>query len=143
MALTIKLLFSSIFICSSLAFTIEDNKEGEGRSLVGYLDSHGHLSKTHPHHHHSNDHPEENSIVDTKALEVLDDLNDNGTPDDNGLVCVQKVMMIQETKYDEVMTCVHKYQQRCHNTFTTVYEPHQVRLYINAIQIYHSSRRPI
>ena len=36
--------------------------------------------------------------------------------------------MIQETEYDEVMTCVHKYQERCHETFTTVYEPHQVFL---------------
>ena len=123
-------------ICSTLiiygCYALVDNTGRRGRSL-------GPISKTHPQYHHSNDHPKENSIVDTKALDVLDDLNDNGTPDDNGLVCVQKVMMIEETKYDEVMTCVHKYQQRCHNTFTTVYEPHQVRLHqCNTLILYHA-----
>ena len=101
---------------------------------VGYLNGHGHHSPVHGRHqdagHHSGHHihhePVENSIVDTKALDNLEVLGSNGQPDENGLVCIQKVMMIQETEYDEVMTCVHKYQERCHETFTTVYEPHQV-----------------
>ena len=94
---------------------------------VGYVNGHGHHSVQHQAGHHGKHHPShDNSIVDTKALDNLEDLGANGTLQDDGLVCIDKVMMIQETEYDEVMTCVHKYQERCHSTFRTVYEPHQV-----------------
>ena len=102
--------------------------------LVGYLNGHGHHSAAHGKHHgvghetghHVQHQPVENSVVDTKALDNLEELGSNGVADDNGLICIQKVMMTQETVYEEVMTCVHKYQERCHATYTTVYEPHQV-----------------
>jgi len=34
-------------------------------------------------------------------------------------------MMVEETRYDEVMTCDHSYRERCHTSYVTVYEPHQ------------------
>ena len=42
-----------------------------------------------------------------------------------GRRCVNKVMMREETEYEEIMTCVHNYDTRCHSTYVTVYEPHQ------------------
>ena len=97
---------------------------------MGYLNQHGLRHKVGQHKnsqiskHHQ---PGENSIVDTKALDTLENLGTNGVEDENGLICVQKVMMVHETEHDQVTTCVHKYKKQCHATFTTVYEPHQVK----------------
>lgn len=62
-----------------------------------------------------------------KALDILDQLNGgpNVTVDSSGRRCVDKVMMREETEYDEIMTCIHDYDNRCHTTYVTVYEPHQ------------------
>ena len=35
-------------------------------------------------------------------------------------------MMIEETKYDDSIECHHSYDERCHTTYTTDYEPQQV-----------------
>jgi len=45
--------------------------------------------------------------------------------DDTGRKCVNKVMMREETEYDEVLTCDHSYDKRCHDSYVTKYEPHQ------------------
>merc|ERR1712142_1340668 len=89
------------------------------RSLVGYLNGHVH---GHGHGHHEN-HVEANPLL--KALEIQDALRENGTLEGNGRICVNKVMLTYETQYDEVMTCDHQYSKQCHETYTTVYEPHQ------------------
>ena len=65
------------------------------------------------------------TFFETKALEVQDNLLENGTDDDSGKVCIEKVMMTDETEYEEVMTCTHDIVERCHDTFVTTYEPHQ------------------
>ena len=44
---------------------------------------------------------------------------------DDGRKCVNKVMMREETEYDEVLTCDHSYDKRCHDSYVTKYEPHQ------------------
>ena len=33
--------------------------------------------------------------------------------------CVGKVKLVEETEWDEVVTCNHSYDQRCHQTFVT------------------------
>ena len=33
--------------------------------------------------------------------------------DEEGKICVRKVMMVEETEYDEVLTCDHSYDNRC------------------------------
>ena len=33
--------------------------------------------------------------------------------------------MIEETEYDDTIECHHSYDQRCHTTYTTDYEPQQ------------------
>ena len=39
--------------------------------------------------------------------------------------CIDKVVMVQETEYDDVITCKHSYSERCHVTYATDYTPQQ------------------
>lgn len=39
--------------------------------------------------------------------------------------CVDKVVMVEETEYDDVIQCKHSYSERCHTTYTTDFEPQQ------------------
>ena len=40
--------------------------------------------------------------------------------------CVEKVMMIEETTYDDQIVCHHSYSTKCHITYITDYEAVQV-----------------
>ena len=62
--------------------------------------------------------------VNQKALDILDQIRDQEA-DDEGRKCVKKLMMREETVYEEVMTCHHSYDERCHDSYITTYEPHQ------------------
>merc|ERR1712142_897863 len=33
--------------------------------------------------------------------------------------CIDKVVMVEETEYDDVIECKHSYSQKCHTTYTT------------------------
>ncbi|XP_023321813.1 uncharacterized protein LOC111696443 [Eurytemora carolleeae] len=46
-------------------------------------------------------------------------------PDADGKRCVDKVEMVTETVYDEVISCDHSYDRRCHTSYTTSYEAQQ------------------
>merc|ERR1712223_403787 len=37
--------------------------------------------------------------------------------------CIDKVVMVEETEYDDVVTCKHSYSEKCHTTYTTDFEP--------------------
>ena len=39
--------------------------------------------------------------------------------------CIDKVVMVEETEYDDVVTCKHSYSSKCHTTYTTDFEPQQ------------------
>jgi len=39
--------------------------------------------------------------------------------------CIDKVVMVEETEYDEQIECHHSYSERCHTTYTTDFEPQQ------------------
>ena len=60
-----------------------------------------------------------------KALTVQDDLRVNGTMDETGRVCIEKVILIEETEYEETLTCTHNHSKRCQVSYATTYEPHQ------------------
>ena len=51
---------------------------------------------------------------------------DIGTIAAAGVRCIDKVVMVQETEYDDVIECHHSYSERCHTTYTTDYQPQQV-----------------
>ena len=40
-------------------------------------------------------------------------------------LCLDKVEMVEQTEYDEVVHCDHSYKNQCHSTFVTKYDPHQ------------------
>jgi len=44
---------------------------------------------------------------------------------EGGRKCINKVMMVEETVYDEVITCDHSYDKRCHTSYITNYESQQ------------------
>ena len=39
--------------------------------------------------------------------------------------CIDKVVMVEETEYDDVVTCKHSYSEKCHTTYTTDFQPQQ------------------
>merc|ERR1712059_27823 len=47
-------------------------------------------------------------------------------PGNDGKRCIDKVEMIEETEYDEVVQCDHSYDRRCHTTYVTQYESQQI-----------------
>lgn len=50
---------------------------------------------------------------------------DIGTIAAAGEKCVDKVVMVEETEYDDEIHCKHSYSQKCHLTYATDYEPQQ------------------
>merc|ERR1739848_66468 len=46
-------------------------------------------------------------------------------PGADGKRCIEKVEMIEETEYDEVVQCDHSYDRRCHTTYVTTYDSQQ------------------
>ncbi len=46
-------------------------------------------------------------------------------PGADGKRCIEKVEMVEETEYDEVVQCDHSYDRRCHTTYVTNYESQQ------------------
>ena len=62
---------------------------------------------------------------DQRSLNPIQEIKMNGTVDENGRLCVEKVMLIEYTEYTEMMTCVHKTKEMCHTTYVTEFEPHQ------------------
>jgi len=90
----------------------------------------------HEHHEHHHEDPE--------ALVVFDDSREarqrgggrqRGGSDDVALDigsiaaagerCIDKVVMVEETEYDDVVTCKHSYSEKCHTTYTTDFQPQQ------------------
>ncbi len=50
--------------------------------------------------------------------------------------CIEKVVLVQETEYDDVIECKHSYSERCHTTYTTDYQPQQVKFIVIKVQRY-------
>ncbi len=40
-----------------------------------------------------------------------------------------KVIIVEETEYEDQVECKHSYNQRCHTTYTTDFEPQQVNIF--------------
>merc|ERR1711962_413038 len=129
------------------SFPFPDNSRGNHR----HGNHHGNHHGSHHEQHHGSHHGEDQrfrdgqkygsaygdyeglsennvEIVDTKKFELLAQFVDEGanhTVEPDGKKCIKKVMMVEETEYDEVLTCDHSYDNRCHTSYVTKYEPHQ------------------
>ena len=47
------------------------------------------------------------------------------SPGADGKRCIDKVEMVEEIEYDDVVQCDHSYDKRCHTTYVTNYESQQ------------------
>merc|ERR1712117_58732 len=107
----------------------------DARSLVNTFPFNANSGNGHHGNHH--DHHEEPA---RRAFTGLDSRNQRQGGDDtdvsfpavaaarpgnDGKRCIDKVEMIEETEYDEVVQCDHSYDRRCHTTYVTNYESHQ------------------
>jgi len=72
----------------------------------------------------SEERDEEDIAVAEERENIIDTLQ-NLKEGEDGRKCIDKIMMVKETVYDEVLTCDHSYDQRCHTSYVTKYEPHQ------------------
>ena len=120
-----------IVFCSGLDLNALQDQENQNeekpqaRNLVGYMDGSEHFigNRQGGNHHQNQSHD-----VNTKALatDIFDQNANNVTVDPTtGRKCIKKVMMTEYTDYTDVMTCVHKSEERCHTTYVTDFQGHQ------------------
>merc|ERR1712106_1154378 len=98
----------------------------EERSLVGTFP----FNQGDHREHHGNHHDHE--VVDQRVSRQGDDGVDvsfasvsGASPGSDGKKCIDKVEMVEETEYDDVVQCDHSYDKRCHTTYVTNYESQQ------------------
>ena len=86
------------------------------------------------HHHHDDHHAHHAEPVDIDSDSRAsrqrggggDDIDLNiGSIAAAGERCIDKVVMVEETEYDDHIECKHSYSNKCHTTYTTDFEPQQ------------------
>ena len=82
----------------------------EGRALVGILGQ-GNEIVTHTDVH--------------RRKVYLAGHREDSLEETGGRRCVQKVMMVEETVFDEIETCDHSYDKKCLTSYITQYKPFQ------------------
>jgi len=111
----------------------------DGKSLVntfpfnanagGHADHHAH-----DHHDHHEDHAARTPAQSLGARAQRQGASDASTsfddvagasPGPDGKRCIDKVEMIEEIEYDDVVQCDHSYDKRCHTTYVTNYDSQQ------------------
>ena len=70
-----------------------------------------------------------------QGVEEGNEVPDLGQVAQAGERCVEKVMMIEETTYDDQIVCHHSYSTKCHITYITDYEAVQVAIFLLFRQI--------
>jgi len=107
--------------------------ERKGKNLRGtfpFNQRQGNADHAHDHDHsHDHVHHQEHAAVparDARQRGRGDDVAlDIGSIAAAGERCIDKVVMVEETEYDDVIECKHSYSQKCHTTYTTDFEPQQ------------------
>merc|ERR1712133_154520 len=114
---------------------LRGNKDRESRNLLGTFpfnaqegESHGAHGEHHGDHHGDHQAAHEPNPLTSRAERQGDDVAvDFGAvaaagPGADGKRCIDKVEMVEETEYDDVVQCDHSYDRRCHTTYVTNYE---------------------
>ena len=113
-----RIILQSLAVLSSTLVGVSDAKTVLGAFPFSSLREERDLV-SHDHHHH------EKSLELNAKASILNIAENGTTVDETGRRCIEKMMMVEETVYKDVMTCDHKYKERCHESYVTVYEPHQ------------------
>merc|ERR1712020_451794 len=119
------------------ARTLRGNVARHQKSLVntfpfnsneGADDHHGHHEAHHGDHH---DARSPSVQLEARAQRQGDDTDVSfpavaaAGPGADGKRCIDKVEMVEEAEYDDVVQCDHSYDRRCHTTYVTQYESQQ------------------
>merc|ERR1711954_59336 len=101
------------------------------RSLVNSFPFNNNAEEHH-HAHHEEHTADVSQFLDSRAARQGEDGESVGFanvaaagPGPDGKRCIDKVGMIEETEYDDVVQCDHSYDKRCHTTYVTNYESQQ------------------
>merc|ERR1712038_2002194 len=122
----------------------EDERVGKNlRGVFPFRQQSGRSAGRNDHHHHHDHHeqsqfgaarrgqsfatPSQSFDLPARASRQGDDdvALDIGSIAAAGERCIDKVVMVEETEYDDVVTCKHSYSEKCHTTYTTDFEPQQ------------------
>merc|ERR1711863_176165 len=117
------------------ARTLRGNSARESRNLLGTFPFNAQDGEDHHGAHHGH-HGEGHGRQPVQALEARAQRQGDDTdvsfpavaaagPGADGKRCIDKVEMIEETEYDDVVQCDHSYDRRCHTTYVTQYESQQ------------------
>jgi len=127
--------------CVLGARRLRGNAARDERSLLNTFpfnaehgDHHGEHHGDHHGAHHGEHHGEHNNRQASSRLPIpvarqaegppsFDDVA--GAPESDGKRCIDKVEMVEQIEYDEVVQCDHSYDKRCHTTYVTNYESQQ------------------
>merc|ERR1712106_965740 len=96
----------------------------DGKSLVGTFPFNANAGEDDHHHGHHEEHVE-NSVTARDQRQGDDADTSFGAVAAAGKKCIDKVEMVEETEYDDVVQCDHSYDKRCHTTYVTNYESQQ------------------
>merc|ERR1712077_119099 len=106
----------------------------DGKSLVGTFPFNANAEEHHGHHDEHHDHHERTasqSLAGRAQRQGGDDTDVSfgavaaAGPGSDGKRCIDKVEMVEETEYDDVVQCDHSYDKRCHTTYVTNYDSQQ------------------
>merc|ERR1712203_628129 len=110
----------------------------QGKNLLGTFPFNAQEGEHHGDHHGAGHHgaghhaASPNSALDSRAQRQGDSGADvsfsavsGAGPGADGKRCIDKVEMVEETEYDDVVQCDHSYDKRCHTTYVTNYESQQ------------------
>merc|ERR1711981_872200 len=123
---------------SQAARQLRNNNARDQRSLLNTFPfNSGAQEQHHGHHEDHHAHHEEAPVARQPSQDLGARFSFQGedgppsfdevaaAPEDGGKRCIDKVEMIEETEYDDVVQCDHSYDKRCHTTYTTNYESQQ------------------
>jgi len=104
----------------------------DGKSLTNTFPFNANNDHAHGHHEDHHAHPVESQSLASRAQrQGADDVDVSfgsvagASPGSDGKRCIDKVEMVEETEYDDVVQCDHSYDKRCHTTYVTNYESQQ------------------
>merc|ERR1711915_305451 len=120
-------------VCLLLLVATSALGQRAGKNLRGTFpfNSRSNSNAAHAHHGHHEEHHAHHAADDTRDARQRgrgggDDVAlDIGSIAAAGERCIDKVVMVEETEYDDVVTCKHSYSEKCHTTYTTDFEPQQ------------------